>query len=371
MGVRSTSIKNAGYLLVMLPQMLFVLGVAIGFPWLSVLFFFLILPLLRYVVGNDLAPPNPAKVSPWLRAYFKTLPWLYCLSWAFVLPWSAWVLGNVSMSVPAYIGFALSLWTVFALTTAVSHELAHTADSPLDRRLGRLLNASVGYFHFSEEHFSHHERTGHHHGGDVAKPGESIYSYSWKRYLGSFHCAFEFEHARLKRHGLSKLAHRPIRRAIVPVLVAVMFYQLAGWLGLGIYLLEVAATAFAVQGITYLQHWGLSERHTPELADFGFAWEDGCWMQACVTLNNAYHGQHHLYVRKPYQQLSMTKGALVLPASYPVMFLAALYPPFFTRIMQCRLKLWLENKEEREALMHRTDCIGATLFARRAAGRGS
>ncbi len=370
MGVHSTSLKNAGYLLVMLPQVLFVLGVCIGFPWLSVLFFFLILPLLRYVVGNDLAPPNPAKVSSQLRTYFRTLPRLYCLTWAFVLPWSAWVLGNVAMSVASYVGFALSLWTVFALTTAVAHELAHTADSAFDRRLGRLLNASVGYFHFSEEHFSHHERTGHHHGGDVATPGESIYRYSWKRYVGSFRSAFEFEHKRLRRHGQGKLASRPLRRAIVPALIAVMFYKLAGTLGLGMYLLEVAAAAFAVQGITYLQHWGLSERHTPELADFGFAWEDGCWMQACVTLNNAYHGQHHLYVRKPYYQLTMSRGALVLPASYPVMFLVALVPSFFTRIMQSRLTLWQENKEEREGMMHRVDCIGVAVLARRAAGRG-
>ena len=368
MGVRRTSIKNAGYLLVMLPQVLFVLGVSIGFPWLSVLFFFVLLPLLRYVVGNDLAPPNPATVSPLQRAYFRALPRLYCLAWAFVLPWSAWVLGTVSMSVASYVGFALSLWTVFALTTAVAHELAHTADSPFDRRLGRLLNATVGYFHFAEEHFSHHERTGHHHGGDVAKPGVSIYRYSWNRYLGSFQSALEFEHKRLKRHGQGKGANRVLRRAIVPVLVAAMFYYLAGPLGLGIYLFEVAAAAFAVQGITYLQHWGLSERDTPDLADFGFAWEDGCWMQACVTLNNAYHGQHHVYVRRPYYQLTISKGALVLPASYPVMFLAALYPSFFTRIMQCRLTLWLENKEAREAMMHRADCLGVAALARRAAG---
>ena len=86
-------------------------------------------------------------------------------------------------------------------------------------------------------------------------------------------------------------------------------------------------------------------------------------MQACVTLNHAYHGQHHLNIRRPYYQLDLAKGCLPLPASYPVMFVVALFPAFFTYVMQCRLATWTNNYDMRETLWHNTDCIGVVRIA--------
>lgn len=155
------------------------------------------------------------------------------------------------------------------------------------------------------------------------------------------------------------LFNRLLHRAPIPFIIAALFYVFAGGIALSIYLAVAIGTAFTVQAITYLQHWGLSEKETPELADYGFAWEDGCWMQACLTLNHAFHGHHHLDLRRPYYQLSMMKGGLPLPASYPVMFVAALFPPFFTHIMHCRLTNWIDNYDERATLADSSDCIGA------------
>lgn len=364
MGVRSTSIKNMGYSLVLLPQALLILSVHIGLPWLVLLFFFAGLPLLRYLIGNDLSPPNPKQLHPFVRAYLRSLPRLYCLTFAILLPWAAWTFEAVPRIHGSIVGFALSLWTVFALATCVAHELIHTVNSPLDRRLGRLLAASVGYFQLYEEHFSHHERTGHYHSADVARPGQSIYTYSWERYVDTMRSALDFECARLRREGLSKIHNRVFWTALVPVLVACLFYAFGGPVALGVYVFEVVATAFAVQAITYLQHWGLSEKMTPDLGDHGFSWEEACWIQACITLNNSFHGQHHLYVRKPYYQLTMSKEALALPASYPVMFLMALFPPVLTRVMKAQLALWMNNESARKNMMHRSDCFGGGLLGR-------
>jgi alkane 1-monooxygenase len=363
-GVHSTSIKNMGYSLVLLPQALLILSVHIGLPWLVLLFFFAGLPLLRYLIGNDLSPPNPKQLHPFVRVYLRSLPRLYCLTFAILLPWAAWTFEAVPRIHGSIIGFALSLWTVFALATCVAHELIHTVNSPLDRRLGRLLAAAVGYFQLHEEHFSHHERTGHYHSADVARPGQSIYTYSWKRYVDTIRSALDFECARLRREGLNKLHNRVFWTALVPILIACLFYALGGPVALGVYVFEVVATAFAVQAITYLQHWGLSEKMTPDLGDHGFSWEEGCWIQACITLNNSFHGQHHLYVRRPYYQLTMSKEALALPASYPVMFLMALFPPVLTRVMKAHLALWMNDESARKSMMHRADCFGIGTLAR-------
>jgi alkane 1-monooxygenase len=83
-------------------------------------------------------------------------------------------------------------------------------------------------------------------------------------------------------------------------------------------------------------------------------------MQACVTLNHAFHGQHHLNVARPFYQLSLMEGGLLLPAAYPVMFVVALFPTFFANIMKCRLALWTENYE---MLEHNSDCIGSSRIA--------
>jgi len=362
MVINSTALKNAGYLLVLLPQILYVIGILAGFPWLAVLFFFGVVPFLRKYVGNDTSLPN-LKASPLLCLYLRSIPRLYFVTWAIVLPWTIWVLATQEFALVDYLGIGLSLWIIGSLNTAIAHEMIHS-NSRIDRFLGSILDASVGYCHFPEEHLSHHERTGHHHGGDAAKPGTSIYRYAFSRYIASFSAAWEFEASRLKRLGLSWWFSRPVRRAALPISIAGAFLFYVGWTGLLFYILQILGAAFSVQAITYLQHWGLSQRETPDLADFGFAWEDGCWMQACVTLNHAYHGQHHLNLRLPYYRLSMAKDALTLPASYPVMFVVALVPPLFTRIMAKRLQRWLNDVDSREDLVYQSECVSAARIAR-------
>jgi alkane 1-monooxygenase len=266
------------------------------------------------------------------------------------------------MSVPDYIAFSLALWIVCSLNMAIAHELIHSRYN-LDRKLGSLLHASTGYPHFSEEHLSHHARTGHYFEGDAAVPGTSIYVYAFQRYFRSIQLAYEFETNRLKQTKKIWLSNRLIWKSLIPIMIASLYFIFAGWIGLWIYLFQLIGAAFSLQVITYLQHWGLSEKVTPFMADHGFSWEDGCWMQACVTLNHAFHGQHHLNITRPYYELNLIKGGLMLPASYPVMFILALFPALFTKVMKNTLTNWIANDEMRELLHHNNDCIGAGRIA--------
>ena len=50
-------------------------------------------------------------------------------------------------------------------------------------------------------------------------------------------------------------------------MIASAYTRYAGQTGLLIYLCQVIGAAFSVQAITYLQHWGLTETRTPELAE--------------------------------------------------------------------------------------------------------
>jgi alkane 1-monooxygenase len=359
--MKSTAIKNAGYMLVFLPQLAFVVGTSLGLPWLSVALFFVVLPVVRKFVGNDLSPPNK-RPSGLLRIYLQAIPRLYFVAWTLVLPWVIWIVATKPMSTPECAGFTLALWIVCSLNAAIAHELIHVR-SRFDCVLGQLLYASIGYFHFPEEHMSHHARTGHYYDSDAAVPGTSVYAYAAKRFIRTFHLAWAYEAERLKDMRWGWLASRLLYRSIIPLAIASAFYVYAGKLGLAIYLFQIIGAAFTVQVITYLQHWGLTQRETPALADYGFSWEDGCWMQACITLNHAFHGQHHLSMARSYYELSLAKGGLHLPASYPVMFVIALFPGLFSILMKSRLADWMENYERRETLAHESDCIGGVRIA--------
>lgn len=368
MSMKSQTLKSLGYSLCLVPQALLIIGCLSGVPWLSIAFFFVILPFLRLVVGNDLSKPAPDPSPSW-RTYYQIMPRVYSYAWFGTLGFMLWWLNTEAMGVLTYIWFALALWIVCSLNTAVGHELIHS-NRASDRRLGKILCASVGYFHFFEEHQSHHKKTGHHHGGDAAEVGTSIYRYAMSRYLRTFNAGYEYEIARLNKGNIQRWRHRMLWRCLIPISVALLFFLAGGIGGLALYLFEVVATAFSVQAITYLQHWGLSEKSTPEMINFGYSWEDGCWMQACVTLNHAYHADHHLRPGRPYYLLRQRSGGLPLPASYPVCFILALFPNFFTRIMHCRLGKWLEDEQARLSLQHNTDCIGVSRLARIAAQKG-
>lgn len=349
--------KHLGYLLVLVPQLLFVAGMQAGHPWLPVVFFFVVLPILRPVVGNDEAPPDTAP-APLLALYLRILPRLYCGVWALVLPWSASVLASRPMPAVDVLGFALSFWIVASLNTAVAHELIHRRHR-LDHTLGRVLASSVGYFHLAEEHTAHHLRCGHYHDSDAARPGTSLYRFALTRCRRSLVDAWKVEDGRCKRRHLPWRSNRLLHSATLPVLIGAGFFLAAGVTGLYFYALQVIATAFSVQAITYLQHWGLTEKETPELADYGFTWDDRCWMQACVTLNHAYHSRHHLCPGLPYYALAPSQNGPELAASYPVMFAIALFPRWFDSIMASRLAAWRERHARREEQAHGHDCLGA------------
>jgi alkane 1-monooxygenase len=119
-----------------------------------------------------------------------------------------------------------------------------------------------------------------------------------------------------------------------------------------------------MQAITYIQHWGLSDRLSPDLAEVGYSWEDRCVMQAWVTLNHAYHGHHHRRPSLPFFRLGGLDASPRLPASYPVMLLVALVPPVFKRVMRRQLDEWCDAKGT-PILVRRRSCGDARELFRK------
>jgi alkane 1-monooxygenase len=236
--------------------------------------------------------------------------------------------------------FALSFWVVCSLNLTIAHELLHR---PVrwQRIAARLLAGSIGYFQMLEEHRSHHLHAGGRDNGDSPEAEDSVFAYAIRRYVRSFRVAQEWEHLDQLRRGRARWTNRIAWTALITMAVLVCFGLVAGWRGVVFHGLVILGTAFTMQAITYIQHWGLTDRLSPALRTMGYSWEDRCVMQAWVTLNHAYHGHHHVRPSLPYFRLGGFANSPRLPASYPVMLLMAMVPPLFKRTMRRRLNLWI------------------------------
>jgi alkane 1-monooxygenase len=221
--------------------------------------------------------------------------------------------------------------------------------SSRQRLAARLLAGSIGYFQLLEEHRAHHARVGGRDNGDSPAVGESVFAYAVKRYLRSFQVAQEWEQLDQLRDGRPPWTNRIAWTALVTIAVMACFVVIAGWRGAVFHGLMVAGTAFTMQAITYIQHWGLTDRLSSSLGATGYSWEDRCLVQAWVTLNHAYHGHHHVQPSLPYFRLGGFADSPRLPASYPVMLLMALAPPLFERTMRRRLDAWVAAAGTRPA----------------------
>jgi alkane 1-monooxygenase len=334
-------LKACAYLASMMPMLLVLLGFYWGAHWLVPFFFFVELPLLRMAIGHDRVSGirSDAVSGAWLN-YLLWLPRCYTLVWLALLGWSIYVLGTSSLSPLNLFGFAVSMWIIYSLNLAVAHELVHSHHA-IDRGLARILSATSGYWHFADEHRSHHATNGSAQLVDAAPMHMHVYRYAWLRYLATWRCAWDWELAAQMRQRRAAFTNRLVWWAIAPIGVLALHGFAAGLAGAIFFVTMAAGTAFSLQAITFLQHWGLAQAQTPESAIYGYAWEEGCAMQACVTLNHAFHSHHHLKPGLRYYELQAVAGAPQLPASYPVMFIVMLVPALFRRIMTRQRAAWL------------------------------
>lgn len=352
--------RNAGFLLALAPMALFVLGVGIDKPWACFVFFFAILPLARLLLPDDVArPPEIDEISRIQLRLLNAIPIVHAAFWIVFLPWSMFVVRELPTE--QLVGFGLSFWVVMSLNLTVAHELLHSK-LRWNRLAARFVAGSIGYFQMVEEHRHHHAIVGGADSGDSAEMGQSVYAYAMKRYASSFSIAWRWERDHQVRTRRQWWTNRIVWTALITVAVAACFWAAAGRLGVALYLVLIIGTAFTMQAITYIQHWGLTDRLSPDLALVGYSWEDRCVMQAWVTLNHAYHGHHHRRPSLPYFRLGGFAESPRLPASYPVLLVVALIPPLFDRAMRRRLETW-RGAKERRAPAGRQPCgnLGAFL----------
>jgi alkane 1-monooxygenase len=312
--------------------------------WLTPAIVYGLVPALDLWIAEDRNNP-PEEVVPVLEedAWYRWLTWLVVPAACVTVIAAAWVAVRGDLSWFGWLGLAVSAgWTSGAGINA-GHELGHKKGA-LERWLARFALAPACYGHFVVEHVRGHHR-------DVATPedpasarfGESYYRFMGREIPGAFRRAWRLEHDRLA--GLGRHAIDPHNENLQAWALSVIF-----WGGLLLALGPAVLPFMAVQAgfayallsaANYVEHYGLLRERLPggryERAAPRHSWNSNHVVSNLLLYQLQRHSDHHAWPARRYQCLRHFDEAPQLPTGYFGMFILALIPPLWRKVMDPRV----------------------------------
>lgn len=322
--------------------------------WIPMALVYGVIPVVDLVVGEDLNNP-PEEVVPQLEAdpYYRwatyalvPVLWMAFLGNAYFvgtqdLPW----MGVVAMAVNTGIlcGFAINL----------GHELGHKK-SKLERNLATSVLAMGAYGHFAIDHNRGHHR-------HVATPddcassrmGENLYAFAVRELPGAFRRAWFLEAGRLERHGKSRwsLENEIVRAGLITAGVSVGLLIAFGAVMIPFLLATYFIGAFHLTMANYVEHYGLLRQKRPnglyERCQPHHSWNSNHICSNWALYHLQRHSDHHANPGRRYQSLRHFDDLATLPNGYFGMFLVALVPPLWFRVMDPILLEHVERDPKR------------------------
>jgi alkane 1-monooxygenase len=312
--------------------------------WLPLFSVHCLIPALDLFLGADNHPAVEGKT----RTLNRVLPALCLPAWLLVVLIGCYIASFELLSTLDLVGIVLSLGSMGAvLAINPAHELIHR-NSSLERNVGGLLLAAVGYGAFKVEHVrGHHLYAATSKDTASAEKGDSVFAFIVRSFLGTMINAHALENQRLKRIGLRAsnpqwwLKNEIVRWNGVSVLLAIGVAVTLGPVALLVFVLAGLGAIFELEVINYIEHYGL-RRKTLENGRYEPVKEQHSWntntLGANVFLFNLQrHSDHHAHAGKDYLHLSSIASAPQLPFGYSVMFLVALCPPLWRKLMDHRI----------------------------------
>ncbi len=294
-------------------------------------------------------------VSPAGKPGYSVLAWAVLPAYGALLGWALWVVATAPLSGVETAGLLISMGFAggsMAITTA--HELVHRPRAG-ERAVGLALLALVNYMHFRIEHVhNHHRWVGTPRDPATARFGESLYAFFLRSLPRQHASAWRLEAARLRRRGMTPLhpRNRMLWYLAIPAGLALAIGLGLGWGAALFYLVHGLMVALLLEIINYLEHYGLERRRLAPHADGAerfepmgprHSWNTNSRATNWGLLNLGRHSDHHMAVERPYQKLRNSADMPQLPAGYPAMFMVALVPPLWRRIMDKRALAWREG----------------------------
>ncbi|MBI3381546.1 MAG: alkane 1-monooxygenase [Aquabacterium sp.] len=310
----------------------------------SMLAIYLGVPLLDYLLGEDLSNP-PEGAVPRLEAdgYYRWINYLVVpVLWGSLLfnvvflathdlAWYEWLATVIITG--SMLGFGLNL----------SHELGHKKDW-IGRKMGLFNSALGGYGHFSIEHNrGHHRHVATPEDPASSKMGESIYRFMFRELPGAYFRAWDLETERLDRVGKSvwSLDNEIVQAGLVTALLYGGLIAAFGPKMVPILAIVAFWGAFQLTSANYIEHYGLVRQKKPdgryEHCQPHHSWNSNHIVSNLIVFHLQRHSDHHANPTRSYQSLRNFPELPTLPSGYFGMFLAAYVPPVWFAIMDKRV----------------------------------
>jgi len=316
------------------------------FAWLPLAVLFGLLPLLDRVVGHD--PANPTaeeRAALEQRRWFRLLTLLCLPVQLALLGWSLLHVTSAGYGVGGWLGWLLSQGVVSGIVAInVAHELIHK-DSTLERGTGGMLLCTVGYHGFKIEHVrGHHVHVSTPEDPSSAPLGRSLWQFLPAALRQNAANAWRLEAQRLRRAGRSSwsLHNEMIGWTLLWLALVAAAAMLAGIVGAAFFVAQGIVAAISLEIINYVEHYGLERARDAsgryERTTHLHSWNSDYRLSNLLLFQLQRHSDHHETPRRRYQALLHHADSPQLPAGYPTMFVLALLPPLWRRIMDPRVR---------------------------------
>ena len=275
--------------------------------------------------------------------YYRWLPMLTVPLHAIVLVAIAAFVGTQSLSPVAILILALTAGLYSGLGINTAHELGHKKPA-LERWLARIVLAVPAYGHFCIEHNRGHHR-------HVATPtdpassrmGENIYKFALREIPGAFRRGWQVEKERLARlgkpvwHPENEVLQSYALSAVLQVALVAAF----GWIMLPFLAIHNFFAWWQLTSANYIEHYGLLRKQNPngsyEHCQPWHSWNADYIASNLLLYQLERHSDHHAHPTRRYQCLRSFPDLPTLPNGYFGMFLVALIPALWYRLMDRRL----------------------------------
>ena len=314
------------------------------------LFYYLVIPTLDMLVGEDpYNPPEEVVEQLTCDQYYRfllhlSIPVFYA---SFFLVATA--IGTLDLPIWAFITLTLSVGIASGSALTVGHELGHKQNK-LDRLGAKIITSLTGYAHFCIEHnHGHHVMVSTPEDPTSARWNETLYAFALRELPATATIAWNLEKKRLERKGLSFWHWRNdlLQGYAISLGVALVLIALFGWIMVPFILLHHAFGWFQLTMANYVEHYGLLREKKPNgryvPCEPIHSWNTNHIVSNLLLFHLQRHSDHHANPMRPYQALRNFDELPRLPSGYPGSFVLASIPPLWFKVMNPKVLAWTDG----------------------------
>lgn len=330
------------------------------FWWSGVMVFFVIIPVIDLLAGEDGDNPSDSDAEAMQDdRFYRWCTYLFLPVQFVTLLVACWMWAFGTLSVVDKIGLAVTVGLVAGTGINAAHELGHRIEEH-ERWLAKVALTQTFYGHFFVEHNrGHHVRVATPDDPASARIGENLWMFLPRSVFGGLASAWVLERQRLDRRGIGRWS---IRNNLLHawLMSIALFTALAIVFGPAIlpYLALQAVVGFVLlETVNYVEHYGLlrekNERGRYVRCSARHSWNSDRLCTNIFLYHLQRHSDHHANPGKRYQTLRSCDEAPQLPAGYASMVLIAAVPPLWRRVMDHRIMHHYDGEIERANILPR------------------